>query len=99
MDKPMSYGKYYWRVRTMTDKVWLYAGRVEVTPSGALIFWSDERDGGAFQVMAFGPGRWMDFHAASCVDGGPVAVEHWEAYAKGEKKASHTAKGSEVRHG
>lgn len=84
------YGRSYWCVkRRDAPEVYVMADRVEVTPTGALIFWAETteaKDGSydrvprnnPFPSLGFAPGEWTAFYAASLLDGSAVAVEHWE---------------------
>mgnify|MGYP006992423273 CR=1 FL=1 len=53
-----------------------------MTGNGALVAWCDNSRMIAgtepFQVFGWAPGVWRGFFAASVVDGGAVAVEHWD---------------------
>lgn len=74
-------------------EVFFHADRVEVTPHGDLVAWGggrpmrkdnprlvdyDSPPANVYQVVAFAAGSWRHFYAASIMDGGPIAVEHWK---------------------
>ncbi len=70
------YGRFYWGVKTplsASGEVYLNADRVSVR-DGCLVFTAG-RDYGI--NLIFAPGHWQACFAASCIDGHPVAVEHW----------------------
>ena len=76
------YGKLYYHVELSNGELmWLYADRVEFLEGGGVVFWS-KRDKGDFVNMAFAPGKWLTVAAASVIDGGMIAVEHYEAAPK-----------------
>lgn len=84
------YGRYYWCVVTDTSNVYLHADRLEITPTGALVAFSDNPNREPVANIAWASGKWDHFYAASVMDGTPVAVEHWDHRAlarKGEEAA------------
>ncbi len=75
------FGRYYWTIQTADAVIRLCADRLEVTASGALLAARAKREGddGSEQItMAFAPGQWEHFYAASALDGTAVAVDHWD---------------------
>lgn len=80
MSAANEYGTHYWCVTSDGDQVFVYADRMEVSASGALIAWGGYRKDGGHpeheqQLWAAAPGRWKTFFAASLIDGRAVAVE------------------------
>jgi hypothetical protein len=69
-------GDYYWGVKV--DEVISYkdlmlqADSVDVY-EGALIFKTDGK-----VVFVVSSHNWYCFYAASCIDGRPICVEHWD---------------------
>ena len=79
MTEPHDYGNYYWKLRTRDSDIWIHADTVEVLPSGALVFLRVKKDGSATpQNFIVAPGEWQSVYAASVIDGGAVAVMHWD---------------------
>lgn len=82
MSKPENYGNYYWCIRlNEKEEVYAFADIVN-NVNGTLLLLRDEKDEktGESKVtvnLAFAPGHWERIYAASLIDGGPVAVEHW----------------------
>jgi hypothetical protein len=76
-----SYGRYYWFVKTQTSDIYVNADDVKVTSDGALLFVRDLK-GKEHVNLAFASGEWKYFFAASCINGGAVAVDHWDKAAK-----------------
>jgi hypothetical protein len=70
------YGSYYWCVGLVDGtEIHLHADALRID-DGALMLErvrGDERS----VNMAFAAGRWSYVYAASVIDGGAVAVEHW----------------------
>jgi hypothetical protein len=80
MSTPSDYGAHYWCVTADGEPVRLYADRMEVTGSGALVAWGGYRKEGVHAereqpLWAAAPGQWKAFFAASLLDGRPVAIE------------------------
>lgn len=80
------YGRFYWCIKVPSNispdgEIYLHADKVEVTPNGDLLFWNsiNEKNKKPFQNLALARGSWLVFFAASIIDGGAVAVEHWES--------------------
>lgn len=70
------YGEYYWCVVSGDKEIYLHADSAVVTQNGALSF---RRDNPSQQLnVVFAPGHWDMFYAASVIDGGAIAVEHWD---------------------
>ena len=70
------YGKYYFCVKTDLSEngdIYLFADDA-IVENGDLFFINSESS----TNMCFARGSWKTFYAASCIDGGPVAVEHWK---------------------
>ena len=82
MSNSDSYGKYYWCVR-VNDKEEVYAfADIVNNVNGTLFLLSEEKDEATKETkvtvnLAFAPGHWQTIYAASVLDGGAVAVEHW----------------------
>ena len=71
------YGNYYWCIKTVlsqSGELFVHADGVEVSSCGDLLCHGTENR----TVLAISAGKWDCFYAASCVDGSPVAVEHWD---------------------
>jgi hypothetical protein len=85
------YGKRYWAVcLTNGDEVFVHADELTVETSGALVGSSArEDDGHKIKMLTFavGPGGWKHAYAASVIDGGAVAVEHWDQSSVPPKKS------------
>lgn len=84
--KPDQYGSRYWCVKTPNEIIHLYADRVYIKDGCLTLASFQKTQGGVdipleeqepFVVYAFAPGQWNTIDAASCLDGGSVAVEHW----------------------
>lgn len=89
------YGSMYWSVGLPDGReVMLRADRMEIT-DGVLTAWTYSRIDPAdddrvrriprdepYATMAFAPGAWMTFYAASMLDGRPVAADHLAAPSK-----------------
>jgi hypothetical protein len=85
---PSKYGEFYWCIKVTASEdndIYVYADRLEVTVTGALIAWGGNRNkGGEDQgpdmrkpVLMLAAGHWTAAFAASTFDGSAVAVEHW----------------------
>ncbi|MCX4232820.1 hypothetical protein [Streptomyces ortus] len=74
-----SYGQYYWCIMLADkDQTEVYAHGDEVTlDDGVLVLWQHKDDKPSQQTLAFAPGQWASFYAASVLDGHAVSVEHW----------------------
>lgn len=86
------YGNYYWCVKSALSEngdIYIMADRVQVLPDGTLVFeqlatHDTKRDtppkplDAPLITIAFAPGQWKAFFAASLFDGAAVAVEHWK---------------------
>lgn len=72
--------RYYWKVETQKEEIYVSADSVEVTASGCLVFWrGGDTEEKQFQILALASGTWLHFYAASVIDGGPVRyIEHWD---------------------
>ena len=82
MSEPDQYGRYYWciRIREKED-VYAHADSVNLV-NGSLLLLRDKLDteSGKTQTqvnLAFAPGHWEYIYAASVIDGGAVAIQHW----------------------
>jgi hypothetical protein len=80
MSSASDYGAHYWCVTSEGAPVFLYADRIDVLNSGALMAWGGyRREGGRPEreqpLWAAAPGQWKSFFAASLIDGHPVALE------------------------
>lgn len=74
---PAKYGKYYWYVVCGDHRYAVHADKMEVTASGALVAVCHQADGQTpLNGIAFAPGEWQRFHAASCMDGSAIVVDH-----------------------
>jgi hypothetical protein len=82
MTQSSNYGRYYWCIKvpqkvSKSGEIYGCADEVEVTATGVLLLWQ-VRDGEPRRInLAFAPSQWNLIYAASCVDGSPVAVDHW----------------------
>jgi hypothetical protein len=74
------YGKYYWQIETERECIHLFADRLEIKDGVLMaVRAADPEKGRPEQIMfAWGSGQWLNAYAASCIDGGAVAVEHWD---------------------
>ncbi|WP_298827053.1 hypothetical protein [uncultured Piscinibacter sp.] len=80
MSTASDYGTHYWCATGDSDSVRVYADRMEVTSSGALVAWGGYRKEGGHvereqQLWGAAPGQWRAFFAASLLDGRAVAIE------------------------
>jgi hypothetical protein len=93
MGDTSQYGKLYWCVKTVSSgTVRLHADEATVE-HGALVLRS-HKDEHWHTRFAVGPGEWRYCYAASVLDGGAVAVEHWDEHKPAAKatKAPPTPK-------
>lgn len=86
MSVPSNYGARYWCVKvhelSENGEIYVNADTAEVLPCGALVLRggfskSEQRPNMEQVVLALAPGQWSAIYAASCIDGAPVAVDHW----------------------
>ncbi len=83
MSGPEDYGGYYWCVRLPEqEEIYLYADSVNIVNSSMVFMRKkvvDEKSGKTEQQvnLILAPGQWQQVYAASCIDGGAVAFEHW----------------------
>jgi len=74
--------KYYWCV-AMTkednkiEEIYLYADSLDLT-NGNIMFFQLKEDMN-IPIFCIPNGNWEYFYAASCIDGRPVHVEHWDS--------------------
>lgn len=70
---------FYFGVRILRNKkprlLYVYAERVTVE-GGNLLLWRKKGDDAPQIYRAFAPGAWVEFFAASCIDGDEMAEEH-----------------------
>jgi len=72
------YGEYYWCIGLVDGtEIHVHADDLRFY-DGALILERVKEDRSTVN-MAFAAGRWSFIYAASVIDGGAVAVEHWTA--------------------
>ena len=80
------YGNLYWCIKTdvslKTGEVYAFADKVQIDQAGCLVLLRC-RDGEELPTLAFAPGSWQTFYAASVMDGSAVSVEHWDGEATG----------------
>ena len=78
--KPGQYGNFYFCVTHRSRNRYLFADKVEVTPSGALTFYYTNKKGQEILNLALPPGEWAECYSASLLDGAPVAEQEvrWE---------------------
>lgn len=80
MRKPTNYGAKYWAILGDGETLYLYADRLEVLPSGALVAIGGYREDGAETtsdpsvIYGIAAGQWQTFFAASCINGEMVAA-------------------------
>lgn len=77
------YGDKYWGVgvnKSISFDGWLstMADSVTVSSSGDLVFLNHGQDGKTWPGLIVARGQWTYCHAASCVDGGMITVDHIE---------------------
>ena len=75
---PARYGRYYWCIKSNQSEngeIYAYADAVKVE-DGHLLLYRD-KDGELEPTLAFAPGSWAVFYAASVMDGSAVSVEQW----------------------
>jgi hypothetical protein len=89
MSGPEKHGNYHWGVKTKNGEIYLHADRMELTPTGGLVFWHEgsmrknkSEDFRASPTLALALGEWTTAYAASLIDGCPVAFCHWEEEGK-----------------
>jgi hypothetical protein len=71
------YGKFYWCIGLVDGtEIHVHADQLRFPADGGLVLAVDKEYGVNF---AFAAGRWSFVYAASVIDGGAVAVEHWTA--------------------
>jgi hypothetical protein len=69
------HGQYFYGVELQNRTVVMfYADRVAIEPSGVLCAYR-KRDEGMQITLAWLPGQWLHFWAASVLDGQPIAVD------------------------
>jgi hypothetical protein len=91
MSGPDGYGRYYWCVRLPgREEIYLYADSVQFV-NGSLVFIREKADKATGKAeskvnFVFAPGHWENVFAASHIDGGAVAVEHWFKNGKPKQK-------------
>lgn len=90
---PIDYGARYYCIKVpatiaAVGDVHCYADEVAITASGALNLIGHTEDGKERVNLALAPGCWLAVYSASCFDGVPVAVEHWneEIFGRGGKQ-------------
>src|SRR5262252_5493200 len=79
---PSDYGRYYWCVKTdlsENGEILVYADEVRYTPNGGVLFLGSylgkhEEVEGARITLGLAAGQWSTVYAASCLNGGAVAV-------------------------
>lgn len=85
------YGRYFWQVdKPGGGFASVYANRAELD-NGHAVFYGcnhaalpnnrvdyDQPESPEYVLIAFPPGQWTAFYAASVIDGSPVAVDKWE---------------------
>ena len=74
------YGRYFFSIETPTAFEMAYADRITVD-AGCLMLWGSHRNGDVVTgsevlLLAYSPGQWVRFAAASCFDGGSVAIDN-----------------------
>ena len=81
MSSPGDYGSKYWCITGEGEPLFLFADRLEVMPSGALVAWGGYRKDGADEapkpiaVYGIAKGQWQTFYAASGDSGEMVASD------------------------
>lgn len=70
---------FYFGVRILRNKkrrlLYVYADKVTVE-EGNLLLWRKKPNESPQVYRAFAPGSWLEFFAASCMDGDEMAEEH-----------------------
>jgi hypothetical protein len=92
-------GTVYWFVKVTEDvsfdgEMYLSADTCRIEPNGELVFYghpNEQVQGDRMVNFALAPGKWHFAYSASCLDGDPVAVEHWKPVAT-SKPARSTAR-------
>ena len=75
------YGKNYWCVKTglsSDGEIYVMADEAKILPDGSLALIQKKFDEADRINIAFAPGYWTAFFAASTIDGAAVAVEIWK---------------------
>lgn len=73
-----SYGERYWCIHNAAgESIHLWADSIRVDSTGALIC-TRIHDKEGLLNFAFAAGSWILVYAASALDGGALAVEHWQ---------------------
>lgn len=91
-----NHGRYYWGVMVTKDvstdgSIHLHADEIRVNADGSLVCIGN----GGYPVLVLASGKWLLVHAASCLDGHPVACEHWGVPATGKRMGWQGDKGEE----
>lgn len=78
------YGRYYWCIKVpesvgKNGEIYVHADACEVLPHGDLLLKRVKPEGeDNYEVnLALASGQWIAVYAASLIDGGAVAIEHW----------------------
>lgn len=79
-EKAHETGRYYFCVMTPGwGEMTVFADRASVSPSGALLFHSEQRHephkGEECLVLALAAHQWVSVHAASVFDGSPICLD------------------------
>jgi hypothetical protein len=85
------YGHKYWCVKVKKTisgdgEIYLNADEVQFRPDGSVVFlgygWNihtgEKTRADLIVNLALSSGSWIAVYAASCLDGGAVAVQHWK---------------------
>lgn len=71
--QPARYGQFYWLVETPKSLSYYFADEVRVTDAGDLILSCKDAP---FVNLVLARGAWVGVSAASCMDGGEIALQH-----------------------
>jgi hypothetical protein len=71
------YGKYFWHIETHKTGVMANADRAAVEHGCLMLFRDGDKEKGRPEqlLLAYAPGQWLSFGAASVMDGHRIAVD------------------------
>lgn len=69
MNEPKA--KYYWKIKTKTENIWVHADSVKVDDYGCVLLYKEDQ-------LVFAMRGWEYVGAASVFTGDLVYIEHWD---------------------
>jgi len=81
LNKTHTYGNYYWCIKTaLSDngEIYAYADEIEVKEGALILVHYYDKTHKWHPNLVIPAGQWSCIFAASHIDGGAVAVEHWK---------------------